>query len=618
MKIGAVIVAAGMSSRMNDFKPMLTIGKLTMAERVIVNFKNAGVDEVVMVTGNRADVLEKQVKHLDVVFLQNKDYATTQMFASAKIGLRYLANLFDYVLFSPVDIPLFTVTTVKKLIACESEIAMPLYQNKKGHPIILSRNAIQKIIGYEGQQGLRGAIENTGYEITKVQVDDEGILNDADTKADFEKILELHNRQLFRSEVNVNLAKEKIFWDPGMAALLKQINYTESVREACGRLKISYSKGWTMLRIAEQELGFQVVVRYQGGKNGGNAYLTVQGREFLKRYERLAQEVSDVTEQKFKEILFQHANNSSGMDADFFAERLILKKQSKPEKMDKIIIFGAGQAGSMVSKWLGRTQQLICYTDNQNTRWGEKIDGVPVLSPADALKQKADAVWIAVLNQEACCDIKKQLAGMNFTGTILDTQEIRQRMDQRLAGLRLAAKEIYQRNVEGDVAELGVYQGEFAAEMNRIFPDRRLHLFDTFAGFAERDIFVETEHNYSRARVGDFVDTSIAAVKARLPHADLAVFYQGYFPETVPSVLPPLAFVSIDPDLYEPTYQGLKTFYPKLNVGGMIFIHDYNSTQFCGVREAVRKFCEEMRIYLFPLCDLHGSAVIVKQDKWES
>ena len=195
MKIGAVIVAAGMSSRMNDFKPMMTIGNLSMAERVVMNFKNAGVDEIVMVTGNQADILERQVKHLDVVCLKNNDYATTQMFDSAKIGLNYIGDRCDYVLFTPVDIPLFMVATVEKLIACKSNIAMPLYNEADGHPIILSRNIIGEILNYKGRQGLWGAIKDTGYEITRVQVDDEGILNDADTKEEFEKILEIHNRR---------------------------------------------------------------------------------------------------------------------------------------------------------------------------------------------------------------------------------------------------------------------------------------------------------------------------------------------------------------------------------------------------------------------------------------
>ena len=57
---------------------------------------------------------------------------------------------------------------------------------------------------------------------------------------------------------------------------------------------------------------------------------------------------------------------------------------------------------------------------------------------------------------------------------------------------------------------------------------------------------------------------------------------------------------------------GLSEFYPKLVKGGVIIIHDYNSTQFPGVKRAVKRFCKENDVYLLPICDMHGSAVIIK------
>jgi CTP:molybdopterin cytidylyltransferase MocA len=53
MKTGAVIVAAGMSSRMHDFKPLLKIGSITIVQRIIATLQQAGVDLIVLVTGYR-------------------------------------------------------------------------------------------------------------------------------------------------------------------------------------------------------------------------------------------------------------------------------------------------------------------------------------------------------------------------------------------------------------------------------------------------------------------------------------------------------------------------------------------------------------------------------------
>ena len=77
MQTGALIVAAGKSSRMVDFKPMLQLGSISIAQRVINNFRQAGISKVVVVTGYHADVLECHLASNNVVFLRNENYANT-------------------------------------------------------------------------------------------------------------------------------------------------------------------------------------------------------------------------------------------------------------------------------------------------------------------------------------------------------------------------------------------------------------------------------------------------------------------------------------------------------------------------------------------------------------
>jgi O-methyltransferase len=68
----------------------------------------------------------------------------------------------------------------------------------------------------------------------------------------------------------------------------------------------------------------------------------------------------------------------------------------------------------------------------------------------------------------------------------------------RASTLELIANEIYDKNIGGSVAELGVYRGDFAKIINIAFPDRKLYLFDTFEGFDKRDIKTELENKYSK------------------------------------------------------------------------------------------------------------------------
>jgi len=181
----------------------------------------------------------------------------------------------------------------------------------------------------------------------------------------------------------------------------------------------------------------------------------------------------------------------------------------------------------------------------------------------------------------------------------------------RLATLELASNEIRKKGLPGSVAELGVYKGKFAKYINRYFPERRLYLFDTFAGFDKRDIDREKFQNFSQVEQ-DFSDTSWEAVLSQMPFPGNCIPVKGFFPESAVHINESFVFVSLDTDLYEPIYQGLLFFYPKLIPGGYIFIHDFNNDAYKGARQAVEKFCMEQKINYLPIPDGGGSAIIMK------
>lgn len=280
--------------------------------------------------------------------------------------------------------------------------------------------------------------------------------------------------------------------------------------------------------------------------------------------------------------------------------------------MKRIIIFGAGQSGMMISKLLHGTCELIAYADNNFINLKNCLNDVPIISPKEIINMKADKIIISVLNKEAAEQIYCQLVEENINkNDILNINQLRELFDVRLATLRLLADEINYKNVEGNIAELGVYKGYLARELNLLFKERKLYLFDTFTGFDERDIEYENYYNKSNVLSGKFADTSVEQVMKNLQYPERAVFCKGYFPSTAEKVEDKFAFVSIDTDLYLPTLNGLNYFYPRLSKGGYILLHDYNSTQFPNVKRAVLDFSKEIDIKIIPLCDLHGSAVIM-------
>ena len=301
MDTGAVVVAAGMSSRMGDFKPMLSIGSISVAQRVVATLKQAGAARVVVVTGYNAEELERHLASSGVVFLRNENYRTTHMFDSALIGLRYLRDKCRQVLFTPVDIPLFTAATVDALLTSGAELACPVCGGTRGHPILMSANVIDRVLEDSGESGLDGALSRCGVPMTLVEVDDPGILHDADTPEDYRELLRMHNSQLTRPVVQVSICREKRFLDPRVAMLLTLTDETQSVRAACQRMQLSYSSGWNAINLLESELGYPVVVRTQGGAKGGRSQLTERGRELLRAYEQCSRRVREAAEAIFAE-----------------------------------------------------------------------------------------------------------------------------------------------------------------------------------------------------------------------------------------------------------------------------------------------------------------------------
>lgn len=181
----------------------------------------------------------------------------------------------------------------------------------------------------------------------------------------------------------------------------------------------------------------------------------------------------------------------------------------------------------------------------------------------------------------------------------------------RIHNLELVAQEIKEKGLKGAIAEVGVYKGEFAKYLNIAFPEKKLYLFDTFEGFDSNDVSIENEKSFS-AGDQDFSNTSINEVLSKMKFKNNCIIKQGYFPESLDGIEETFSFVSLDADLYKPIKDGLIYFYPRLEKGGFIFIHDYNNDLYRGAKQAVREFAEEYGVSYTPLPDTWGTVAITK------
>lgn len=197
-KIGVVIVAGGLSSRMKDFKPLMKIGDKTIIETTISNFQTLGVDEIVVVTGFRAIDLEKKLEGYNIKTVNNENYRTTHMFDSVCIGLKELNNIVDMTFVTPADSPFVQQFTLRKMIEemteYNLEIVQPSYENENGHPLLLNSDAVEMMLKHDGTMGMQGAISKM-KKYKKLSFVDPGIVLDADNISDYLKLLEYYEHK---------------------------------------------------------------------------------------------------------------------------------------------------------------------------------------------------------------------------------------------------------------------------------------------------------------------------------------------------------------------------------------------------------------------------------------
>lgn len=164
------------------------------------------------------------------------------------------------------------------------------------------------------------------------------------------------------------------------------------------------------------------------------------------------------------------------------------------------------------------------------------------------------------------------------------------------------------KNVEGDIAEVGVYRGGSAKIICEVKGNKRLHLFDTFEGMPDVNEMID------KHKKGDFSDTSLDDIVNYLNLYENVLFYKGYFPASAHELeKTPCQFsiVNLDVDIYESTLNGLKFFYPRMNRGGMILSHDYRSISCPGVKKAYDEFFIDKPEHIIELWDTQ--CLMIKQ-----
>lgn len=224
-------------------------------------------------------------------------------------------------------------------------------------------------------------------------------------------------------------------------------------------------------------------------------------------------------------------------------------------------------------------------------------------------------------DRNAYCKAARELLGEGLLNKLLPRQRIVPTPAQLGASdlpegelsndyVRLATLELVCRRLEGvpgAAAELGVYRGFFARCINMLLPGRKLYLFDSFEGFGEKDGASESFQAAHR-------NTTIEKVLSIMPHPDTVTVKPGFFPASLEGLEERFCLVSLDVDFYQTTLEGLRYFWPRLEQGGYLMLHDWGSVSLPGVKKALEDFEKEIgkKLPSVPLCDVGGTLVVCK------
>lgn len=198
--ICGLILAAGLSTRMGEFKPLMPLRGKALIENTIDSVFSSGASQVVVVTGHRADELEPLLTEKygsRVILTRNPDFATTDMLHSIRTGCRVMPQCGAFFLL-PGDMPLVQERTFRKILEQRDgslSVIFPTLDGFRKHPPLVDYRLIPEILAFGGDGGLRQFWKEREALIRTVAVDDAGVWVDLDTREDYKKCKEQYEKK---------------------------------------------------------------------------------------------------------------------------------------------------------------------------------------------------------------------------------------------------------------------------------------------------------------------------------------------------------------------------------------------------------------------------------------
>lgn len=195
--ICAIVLAAGLSRRMGAQKQLLPFGGKTVIAHIVDQLTASFVNEVYVVVGCRGEQVSRELSDRSVSIVNNSNYKSG-MLSSVRCGLGAIPKQCQAVLVALGDQPSIRTKLIDRMLksfaATEKRILVPLYNGRRGHPVIFSSVYRDEILTHYDNVGLRGLLHAHEEEIFELPVKTSGVLSDMDSPQDYRRELDLHEK----------------------------------------------------------------------------------------------------------------------------------------------------------------------------------------------------------------------------------------------------------------------------------------------------------------------------------------------------------------------------------------------------------------------------------------
>lgn len=193
--LSAIVLAAGMSTRMGQNKLLLDFKNEPLIAHAVDTLLRSEVDEIIVVLGHEAEKVQEKLRGKQVKLVRNPDYREG-LSTSVRAGVEAVSRQTDGIMVYLADLPLLEPADVNRIVRAfihakqvNKSIVIPFFDGQRGNPVLLDSSYREAILGIVGDVGCKGVIKRYPDKVFVVEMESDHVVRDVDNMEEYEWVL---------------------------------------------------------------------------------------------------------------------------------------------------------------------------------------------------------------------------------------------------------------------------------------------------------------------------------------------------------------------------------------------------------------------------------------------